>query len=114
MKVWINDEVYDTSLDWTFREERTVYRLTQLRPGDWWAELMDGATVPVVAAAIVGFMRAKPGVDPDFLLDAKAVRGEDFELDEGETLRLKLDFSDEDGEGRPPAGGGGPEEPAAP
>ncbi len=110
MKVWIGDQCYDTSLDWTFREERAVYRLTELRPGNWWAELLDGSSAPVVAAAIVGYMRAKPNESPDFLVDTKAVRPDDFDTDDGGVLRLKLDFTDEQEEAAatdsPPAGGG--------
>lgn len=110
MKVWLGDECFDTSLDWTFREERTVYRLLQLRPGDWWREFLDGSSVPVAAVAIVGFMRAKPLESPDFLVDTKVARPDDFELDEGGVLRLKLDFSDEKEEAAttasPPAAGG--------
>lgn len=108
MKVWIGDQVFDTSLDWTFREELTVYRLLQLRPGDWWREFLEGSSVPVGAAAIVGWMRAKPLESPDFLIDTKAARPDDFELDEGGILRLKLDFSDDAAEATesPPAAGG--------
>lgn len=114
MKVWIDDECFDTSLDWTFREEKAVYRLAELRPGDFWSELFAGSTVPVLAAAIVGWMRAKPGQDPDFLVDAKSVRGDGFQLDEGATVRLKLDFSDEEeDEAGPPAEGGARRRPAA-
>lgn len=95
MKVWIGAQCFDTSLDWTFEEERTVHRLLQLRPGAWWAEFLDGSTVPVCAAAIVGWMRAKPNESPDFLVNTKAARPDDFELDTDGVLRLKLDFSDE-------------------
>lgn len=95
MRVWIGDQPFDTSLDWTFREERTVYRLTELRPGNWWMEFLDGSTVPVAAAAIVGWMRAKPNESPDFLVETKAARPDDFEIDDDGVLRLKIDFSDE-------------------
>lgn len=116
MKVWIGTQCFDTSLDWTFEEERTVHRLLQLRPGAWWSEFLDGSSVPVCAAAIVGWMRAKPNESPDFLVNTKASRPDDFEIDTDGVLRLKLDFSDETEEaaateGNPPAGAADTEKP---
>ena len=79
MKVTINGDVYDTSLDWTFREEREVTRLTDITRGQFWQKFVEGSALPTVAAAIVGHMRAKPGEPCDFLLDLKP--GEDVSLD---------------------------------
>lgn len=96
MKVWIGQEEFPATLDWTFREELVVHRLTGLRPGDVFAELLDGSTVPAAALAIVAWMREKPGESPDFLVDAKAERPDGWKLDDADgVLRIKLDLSDE-------------------
>lgn len=89
MKVTIKGDVYETSLDWTFREEREVTRLTGLTRGQFWGKFIEGSALPTVAAAVVGHMRAKPGEPADFLMD---LRPGDVELD------LELDD-----EGNPPA-----------
>jgi hypothetical protein len=93
MKVIVNGEEYETSRDdWTFREEREVRRLTGLLPGDLTlADVLNGATLPILALAIVGHIRKKPHQPCDWLLDLKA--GDD----------VTLDVTDEAAEPRPPA-----------
>lgn len=89
MKVTIKGDVYDTSLDWTFREEREVERLAGITRGQFWVKFVEGSGLPVLAAAVVGFMRAKPAEQRDFLADLKP-----GDADAG----IMLDLADEDEE----------------
>ena len=89
MKVTIKGDVYDTSLDWTFREEREVERLAGITRGQFWVKFVEGSGLPVLAAAVVGFMRAKPQESRDFLGDLKPGDAE---------TGIMLDLSDEDEE----------------
>ena len=82
MKVTIKGDVYETSADWTFREEREVRRLCGIGRGDVFTLLLEGSSLPVAALAVVGHMRSKPGVPCDFLLDLKP--GDEVSLDLGE------------------------------
>lgn len=89
MKVTIKGDEYETSLDWTFREEKEVRRLTGLTRGQFWGVFVEGSSLPTVAAAIVGHMRAKPGEPTDYLMDLRP----------GDDITLDLEMDDE---GNPP------------
>lgn len=87
MKVTIKGDVFDTSLDWTFREEREVERLAGITRGQFWVKFVEGSGLPVLAAAVVGHMRAKPSEPREFLGDLKPGDAE---------TGIVLDMSDED------------------
>ena len=95
MKVTIKGDVFDTSLDWTFREEREVERLAGITRGQFWVKFVEGSGLPVLAAAIVGHMRAKPGEPREFLADLKP----------GDADGITLDMSDEDEDAADPTQG---------
>ena len=96
MKVTIKGDVFDTSLDWTFREEREVERLAGITRGQFWVKFVEGSGLPVLAAAVVGHMRAKPNEPRDFLGDLKPGDSADG---------IMLDLSDEEDEATDPTQG---------
>lgn len=105
MKVRIDGDEYETAPpgDWSFDEARTVKRLTGLRAGEVFLELLEGDALASLALAIVGHMRAKPGIEPGYLLELQI-------------QKIVVDFGgdkpEEAAAGGPPAGGAA-EAPAA-
>jgi hypothetical protein len=102
VKVIINELEYPLVWpgDWTFREAGTVHRLTSiagqpLLPGDVFVGLLKQDPFACLAMAVVGHMREKQDVPPDFLLDL-------------EITRVVVDLGDEEEtDTGPPAGRGG-------
>lgn len=99
------DLEFETAMpgDWSFWEAKAVKRITGLRAGDVWFELISGDAMASLALAIVGHMRAKPDVDVDYLADLK-IHKIVVDLGDGKTS--------EEGGDRPPADGAAEAPPA--